>query len=100
MAVQATLTFSPIPATPTQGGAPMVLYHIKVTTGATAGTYKVPHGLTYTPTIAIVIPNLAEGTVPAVTNACVAFCSADTDGTNIGFNVAAAGTLTYDILYG
>jgi len=100
MAVQATLTFTPIPATPTQGAVPMVLYHVKVTTGATAGTYNFAHGLPYTPTIAIVVPDLAENTTPAVTNSAVAFCSVDTGATNIAFNVAAAGTLTYHILYG
>ena len=100
MAIQATLTFTPIPATPTQGAVPMVLYHVRVTTGATAGTYRFAHGLSYTPTIALVIGNQAEGTTPALTNAAVGFCSADTDGTYVAFNTAAAGTLTFDIVYG
>lgn len=102
MAVVATLTGTPIPATATQGGLPMVLYHVTVTCGtAGSGTYRTAHGLPYVPTIAIVVPQQAELAVaPAATVAIVSFCPADTDSTYVAFSIPATTTQTYHIIYG
>ena len=95
-------TFTPVPATPAQGGVSQQIYHVAVTTFATftAGTWGVPHGLPYTPTWCVVIPRLATGGVPVATNALVAWSQADTDATHLAIALLTLTSATYDVLYG
>jgi len=91
-----------VPAAATQGAVPMVLYHVKVTCSTTgAGTYLIPHGLPYTPTVAWAILQEAESTTaPAATNGIVSFVAADTDATNVAIAIPATITATYHVIYG
>ncbi len=98
MAVVATLTATPVPAGNTLGGSPMQLFHVKVTSAGGAGTYEFLHGLPYTPTVAWVVNDLAEGTTPTASNAAVATCYADFSATVIAINLP--GNATYHIIFG
>ena len=68
--------------------------HVSITTTAANQTYIVPHGLTYAPTGGYAVLRLAEGTTPTT---FVGFCPADTNATNVAFNLGAVGT--YDLYY-
>lgn len=98
MAVVANLTGTPIPAGDTLGGAPMLLFHQTVTAAGGAGTYTLNHGLTYKPTLCLVIAQLAEGTAPTAANAVAAHCVADDSATLLAFNLPGNGT--FEIIYG
>ena len=102
MAVVATLTATPVPSGNTFGGVAMQLFHVTVTCSTSgSGTYRCTHGLPYTPTVCIVVPQQAELAVaPAATVAIVSYCPADTDATYIAFSIPATTTQTYHVIYG
>ena len=98
MAVVATLAASPIPAADSLGSVLGTMFkHVTVTSAGGAGTYLFAHGLPWTPTAVIIIPQLAEATAPSAANSAVAWCYADTDATNIGINLP--GNATYHVIY-
>ena len=98
MAIVADLTPTPVPANTTLGEKPVQMFHCKITPAGGAGTYTFSHGLPYTPTIALVIAELAEGAAPSATNSLVADCIADFSATKIAINFA--GNATYHVIYG
>lgn len=99
MAIVADLTPTAVPSTDTNGGIPLVLFHVKVTSAGGAGTYTFSHGLPYTPTVAWVIGDQAEGTNPSTSNLGQATaCYADFSSTKVAINLA--GNATYHVIYG
>lgn len=98
MAIIANLTPTPVPANTALGGVPMQLFHVKVTAAGGAGTYTINHGLSYTPTYAFAVAELAEGTTPTASNAVMANCIADFTSTVIAINLPANGV--WDVFYG
>jgi len=87
---------SQIPTGDVGGGMPGFGYHQKivVAAGLGAGTYAIPHQLTWTPTMCWVVPQIAEGTTPSLE---YGWCPQDTNATNIAINVSGPGT--YDVYY-
>lgn len=99
MAVVATLPLaSSIPAKAVGGSIPGTLYHGTVTAAGGAGTYLVTHGLNYSPTFAMAIAVLADGTTPTASNAVSARVSADDTATAFGIALPANGT--YEVIFG
>ncbi len=99
MAVVADLTPTAVPSTDLNGGIPLVLFHVKVTSAGGAGTYTFSHGLQYTPTVAWVIADQAEGTNPSTSSlGIVGACYADFSATKVAINLA--GNATYHVIYG
>ena len=99
MAVVADLTPTPVPAGDTVGGAPLLVYHVTVTSAGGAGTYTFNHGLQYTPTFALVIADQAEGTNPSTSNlGTVGVCVTDFSSTKVAINLA--GNAKYHVIYG
>lgn len=95
MAIVAQLVATGVPSTDTIGGMPMVIYHVKVSPAGGAGTYTFLHGLPYTPTAVVVVPEIAQGTTPTI---LVGYDVADTTSTLVAFNVNA--NATCDVYYG
>jgi len=98
MAIAATLTPTAVPSNTQLGAVPGTSFcHVTVTSASGAGTYRVAHGLTWTPTMCFVVPQLSEGTTPTASNASVAYCIADTGTTYLAFNLPGNGT--FDVVY-
>jgi hypothetical protein len=91
------VTATPVPAGDTIGGISQLIYHVMITSTG-AGSFSFNHGLSYTPTWALAIAQLTDGTAPTSANAGVGFCPADTTATVLAINVGAAGT--FHVLYG
>lgn len=93
--------FSTVTATPVPAGLPLgnpgiistEIAHVTIAPSS-PGTITFAHGLLHTPTMCWIIPELAEGTTPAVFYGVVV---SDINATNIVINVSASGT--YDVFY-
>jgi hypothetical protein len=98
MAIVATLTPTPVPASTLNGEVlGTAINHVTITSAGGAGTYNFPHNLQWKPLMCIVVPQLAEGTTPSAANSAVAYCIADTTTTNLAVNLPGNGT--FDVYF-